>query len=371
MKLVSIAAATIAVLSSACSITESALVSGTSKPGGGSLPAMVGCAVTGQPQVIARQARVQSGVEVASFQSHLAVGYAVDSTHGVAVDLDPSSLAPTSRSEQRSYRPIHHITPLVSSGALGCAADAPCTTHTVKDARTVIGASPFVVGTVGERLAWADSPTDEPHQLWSVGGASIDLLRGVSLGSDRGYVVSFRQNGKIFLGALSSEKVARGPLVSIDAPTVTGELALAASDGAVMVAWGDHFGAADRLGVQWARWVPGQAPTAPRTFEKEIEGEILSPSLTSISGGGFLLSYTERTVYDSRVNAQAIDSIGAPIGAPLTISANKSGAGWGNGAVTIDGRGVVAFLAPSDSGFEVVATPIACRTTAEMAVAAR
>ena len=101
------------------------------------------------------------------------------------------------------------------------------------------------------------------------------------------------------------------------------------------------------------------------------QGEVLSPSLASISGGGFLLSYTERTVYDSRVNAQAIDSIGAPIGAPLTISADKSGAGWGNGAVTTDGRGVVAFLAPSDSGFEVVATPIACRTTAEMAVAAR
>ena len=89
MKLVSIAAATIAVLTSACSITESALVGGTSRPAGGSLPTMVGCGVTGQPQVIARQARVQSGVEVASFQSHLAVGYAVDSTHGVAVDLDP------------------------------------------------------------------------------------------------------------------------------------------------------------------------------------------------------------------------------------------------------------------------------------------
>ena len=163
----------------------------------------------------------------------------------------------------------------------------------------------------------------------------------------------------------------RGPLVSIDAEAVAGELALAASDGVVMVAWGDRFGAANRLGVQWARWVPGQAPTAARTFDREIEGEVLSPSLAGISGGGFLLSYTERTVYDSRVNAQAIDSIGAPIGAPLTISADKSGAGWGNGAVTTDGRGVVAFLAPSDSGFEVVATPIACRTAAEMAVAAR
>jgi len=371
MKLVSIAAATIAVLSSACSITESALVGGASKPAGASLPTMVGCGVTGQPRVIAGQARVQSGVEVASFESRLAVGYAVDSTHGVAVDLDPSSLKPTARSEQRSYLPIHHIAPVVSSGALGCAADAPCTSHTVKDARTVLAASPFVVGTVGDRLAWADDPTDEPHDLWSVGTAPIDLLRGVSLGLDRGYVVTFRQNGKIFLGALSSDKVVRGPLVAVVAPEITGELALAASDGVVMVAWGDRFGAAGRMGVQWARWVPGQAPTAAHTFEKELEGELLSPSLTSINGGGFLLAYTQRTVYDSRVNAQAIDSIGAPVGAPLTISADKSGAGWGNGAVTTDGRGVVAFLAPSAAGFEVLATPIACRTTADMAVAAR
>jgi hypothetical protein len=371
MKLVSIAAATVAVLASACSITEPALVSGTSKPAGGLLPAMVGCGVTGQPQIIARQARVQSGVEVASFESRLAVGYAVDSTHGVAVDLDPSSLRPTSRSEQLSHLPIRHIAPVVSSGALGCAADAPCTSHTVKAARTVLAASPFVVGTVDDRLAWADGPTDEPHALWSVGTAPIELLRGVSLGLDRGYAVTFRQNGKIFLGALTSDKVVRGPLTSVDAPNVTGELALAASDGVVMVAWGDRFGSAARMGVQWTRWVPGQIPTAPHTFEKELEGEILSPSLSSISGGGFLLAYTQRTVFDSRVNAQAIDSIGAPIGAPLTISGGKSGAGWANGAVTTDGRGVVAFLAPSDAGFEVMATPIACRTTADTAVAAR
>ena len=92
MKLVSIAAATIAVLTSACSITESALVARGIEAAGGALPIMVGCGVTGQPQVIARHVRVQSGVEVASFQSRFALGYAVDSTHGVAVDLDPSSL---------------------------------------------------------------------------------------------------------------------------------------------------------------------------------------------------------------------------------------------------------------------------------------
>src|SRR5262249_31961444 len=150
----------------------------------------------------------------------------------------------------------------------------------------------------------------------------IDSLYGVSLGADRGYVVAFRQNEKIYLGALASDKTARGRLISIDAPHSSGDLALAASDGAVMVAWGDRFGAAARQGVQWARWVPGQAPTAPHTFERELEGEILSPSLASINGGGFLLSYTQKTDFDSRVNAQAIDAVGAPIGAPLTISAN-------------------------------------------------
>jgi hypothetical protein len=332
---------------------------------------MVGCGVTGQPQIIATRARVQSGVEVASFDSHLALGYTVDSTHGVAVDLDPASLRPTARTEQLSHRPIQHVAPVVSSGALGCAADAPCTSHAVKDARTVIAATPFVVGTAAEKLAWADEPTDEPHELWSIGDAPIDLLRGVSLGADRGYAIAFRQNDKIFMGALSNDKVVRGALVSVDAPNVSGELALAASDGVVMVAWGDHFGVAERLGVQWSRWVPGQAPTTPHTFEKEQDGEILSPSLAAISGGGFLLSYTQRSVYDSRVVAQAIDSLGAPIGNPLTISADRAGAGWGNGAVTTDGRGAVAFLAPAGDVFEVVATPIACRTKTDMAVAAR
>jgi hypothetical protein len=370
MKFVSIATATIAVLASACSVTEPALTKGVG-PVSGSLPVMVGCGVTGRPQVIATRARVQSGVEVASFDNRLALGYTVDSTHGVAVDLDPSSLRPTSRSEQLANRPIHHVSPVVSSGALGCAADAPCTSHTVKEARTVIASTPFVIGTAGESLVFAQGPNDEPHELWSVGEAPVDLLRGVSLGADRGYAIAFRQSGKIFLGALSSDRSSRGALVSVDAPNVSGELALAVSDGVVMVAWGDRFGAADRLGIQWARWVPGQAPTTAHTFQSELDGDVLSPSLAGISGGGFLLSYTQRSLYDSRIDAQAIDSLGVPVGAPLTISADRSGAGWANGAVTTDGRGAVAFLAPAGDVFEVVATPIACRTTTETAVAAR
>jgi hypothetical protein len=370
MKLVSIAAATIALLTSACSATEHALASGA-KPANSSLPVMVGCGVTGQPRIIATRARVQSGVEAASFDSRLAVGYTVDSTHGVAVDLDLASLRPTARTEQLSHVPIQHVAPVVSSGALGCAADAPCASHAVKDARTVIASTPFVIGTAAEKLVWADDPTDEPRELWSIGDAPIDLLRGVSLGADRGYAIAFRQNRKISLGALSHDKSVRGALVSVDAPSVSGELALAASDGVVMVAWADSFGAAERLGVQWARWVPGQAPTTPQTFEKELDGEILSPSLAAIHGGGFLLSYTQRSVYDSRVEAQAIDPLGAPMGAQLTISADRAGAGWGTGAITTDGRGAVAFLAPAGNVFEVVATPIACRIKGDFAVAAR
>ena len=131
----------------------------------------------------------------------------------------------------------------------------------MKEARTILASSPFVVGTVGDRLAWAYSRPMSPITLWSVGNAPIDLLRGVSLGADRGYVVSFRQNGKIFLGALSSEKVARGALVSIDATAVAGELALAASDGVAMVAWGDRFGAADRSRCAMGSLGSWQAPT--------------------------------------------------------------------------------------------------------------
>jgi hypothetical protein len=150
---------------------------------------------------------------------------------------------------------------------------------------------------------------------------------------------------------------------------VLGGLALASSDGVVMVAWASRAAGNWGTSIHWSRWIPGQEPTPPRAFAQRSDGEPFAPSLTGIGGGSFLLTYTSVEGGDSRVLAQVIDAVSVPFGAPLTISTDHPGASWGATAVVDDGHGAATFLAPSDTGFELMATPISCQTAADPAVA--
>jgi hypothetical protein len=70
--------------------------------------------------------------------------------------------------------------------------------------------------------------------------------------------------------------------------------------------------------------------------------------------------WTEGPASGHDVRALTLGPDGAAIGAPLVISNVGVNAGQGQAAVAASGQGVVAFLESSGSGFQVVATPIAC-----------
>jgi len=61
-----------------------------------------------------------------------------------------------------------------------------------------------------------------------------------------------------------------------------------------------------------------------------------------------------------QVRAVALDEIGRPQGAPVTISSEGANAGQGQAAVISDGRGAVAYLVANSKGFELMASSIAC-----------
>ena len=259
MKLVSIAAATIAVLTSACSMTESALVSGTSRPAGGSLPTMVGCGVTGQSQVIARQARVQSGVEVASFQN-LPRGRLRGRLDPWGCGQSRSLFARADLAFRTAFVPAdssHHSARLVGRSGLrgGCAVHHPHRERRAHDRWR------FPLRGGNGRRGAPHGPTARPTNLTRFGRsatrlsicsavypwAPIAATRFPSARTGRSSWVRSRAKRACAVRWFRSTRRA-----------VAGELALAASDGVVMVAWGDRFGAANRLGVQWARSVWGR-----------------------------------------------------------------------------------------------------------------
>ncbi len=87
----------------------------------------------------------------------------------------------------------------------------------------------------------------------------------------------------------------------------------------------------------------------------------MSPGLTGLSGGRFLLAWTEGPVASHQVRAATLGEGGEILGSPLTISADGVNAGQGQVALLPDGKGLVVYHAsPSGSTAQVVATPIAC-----------
>ena len=113
-KLASVVIANMAALVAGCSVAIPSLEHDAAETQ--ARPAsMARCGITGDARVIAAKTRARSGVEAVSLNHRLAVGYAVDPTHAVAVDLDPGSLVFAGRMEQRSVTPVARVTPVESA----------------------------------------------------------------------------------------------------------------------------------------------------------------------------------------------------------------------------------------------------------------
>jgi hypothetical protein len=82
--------------------------------------------------------------------------------------------------------------------------------------------------------------------------------------------------------------------------------------------------------------------------------------VTALSGGRFLIVWTEGPPSAHQVRALTVSSAGAALGAPLLVSGDGMNAGQGQAAVNANGQGVIAFLESRGQRFEIAATPIAC-----------
>ncbi len=86
----------------------------------------------------------------------------------------------------------------------------------------------------------------------------------------------------------------------------------------------------------------------------------MSPDLTGLGGGRFLLVWTEGTSTHQVRGAVLDDNAGAID--PFAISPAGVDAGQGQAATLADGRGVIAFLSSTPGDFyEVVAVPLVCQ----------
>jgi hypothetical protein len=229
---------------------------------------------------------------------------------------------------------------------------------------------PLVQIGLGEgHVVWTKAGAAATHDLWSIDGdAEIDAIRGVSerTADEATLLVGFRRGNAILLGLASGggDWASTGDLVrfgglgqNIGAP------AIALVNGTVMVAWADRATAAEPWRLRWAHFRAGETPSEPETFAPPAGGkgeQAMSPSIAALPGGRFLIVWSEGPPSRHSVRAQTLSAQGLPLGPALEVSSEGANAGQGQASVTASGKGIVAFLQSSETGFELAATPIAC-----------
>ncbi len=341
-------------------------------------PAALGAACTlgGVAHVIAPRAVVQSGVEADIVAGHLAIGFATRERDGIAVEVDPTSLAATKTARAHMHSPdvIRRLVPVVAGAGLGAAADVERAGDLLLGRRTVAATSAFDLGFGGGGLAWAPHRSNEVDLIWALDGdALVEAVRAAPLDpthDEAGWAIAFRRGTSIYAGVVNggATLTPKGPLVKIDGlgPQV-GSPTVAAQDGAVLVAWADRAQPSAPWALRWMRFTPGEASAEAKAFvpsEGGLGEHAMSPAIAAAGQGRFVLVWTEGPVSNHQVRAQTISGSGAPIGTAMAVSDSGVNAGQAQLAILPDGHGIVASLASAGSGpkaaYEILATPIVC-----------
>ncbi len=336
----------------------------TTQTGTASPPAKpIECSMTGASRSVAPKAVVSSGVEVSGVGTQLALGFAITPKEATLELLDPASLAEASALHLRSNDNVRRVVALDASKAV---MDTDRKGDKLQGRRTVRGATVIDLGAADGGLAWAPHNGDKPIKLWPLANpdAPIEALRGEPLPNGKGTAVAFRHAGAIWFGAFAGSPPAPlAALVKIDGlGPVIGSPTIATSGDRVMVAWADRAAKEDPWMVRWATFHPGEATATPKPFALPPGGlgdQVMSPALTSLGAGRFLMVWTEGAVSDHQVRGAVMGDNGVT-GDPFIASADGANAGQGQAAVLEGGRGVVAFLVGSGKSFEIAATPIQC-----------
>jgi hypothetical protein len=337
----------------------------TTAPGTPATSSTSPCALSGAAHVIAPKAQVRTGVETAAAQSRIALGFVTSEKDGLAVALDPGSLAAVATAKEHSREAIKRIVPKLGAGkGVAAVADADHKGERIAGARAVIGEA-FVLGSADGKLAWGARANDAPHPLWTLeSDGPVEATRAVAL-EEGGWAVAFRQGAAIYLGMLGADKVPVGGLSRIAGlgPQI-GSPAIGASGSMAIVAWADRAATTDPWMLRVVKWHPGQAPGEAQPFSIPPGGlgeQAMSPGITGLAGGRFLLAWTEGPVASHQVRAQTLSASGESLGPSMTVSGEGVNAGQGQPAVLPDGRGLVVYMAsPTGAVAQVVATPIAC-----------
>jgi hypothetical protein len=343
-------------------------------PGAGPAPLAVGrlegCSLGGISHTVAPHVTVPS-VELVGLSNAIGLAFATSAKDGMAVELDPQTLAVSNPARVHSAASIKRVVPDPSTGKIAALLETDHVGGLIQQRRAVD--STIDLGVVETDFVVVQHGKDTYAKLWTLEGEGApEAARAVPIakGGQTGYAIAYRRQGAIWLGAVFGDPPSlRGELAHVAGlGPVIGSPAIAAIGDTVLVAWADKPSGAEGWGIRWLRWTAGEAAHEPQTFTPPGGGlgeNAMSPALTSVGTGRFLFMWTEGPAAGHQVRAQTLDLNGATLGDAMTISDESVNAGQAMGAVLPDGHGVVAYLAAKGKGFELVVTPVVCPVPAQ------
>ena len=326
-------------------------------------PVFSACALSGERRTIAPKALASSGIEVAALGNEVAVGFAATPNDATLEILDPSNASTATRVLGRSNDAIRRVLPLSRTTAT---LDVDRKRDPLHVRRTLLADPPVDVGGSDDAFVWAAHKTDKTTTLWPLPQSHVPLeqVRGDALPDGKGFAIAFRQGSTVYAGAFGGSPPAPlGPLVHVDGLGTTGGApVIAASGERVMIAWSDRAQPTETWHVRTASFRVGDTEAQPHAFNTPAGGlgeQTMSPDLTSLGSGRFLLLWTEGTT-THQVRGAVLGEDGSTTSA-FAVSPDGADAGQGQAAVLDDGRGVAAYLSATSPGFyEAVAAPLKC-----------
>jgi len=128
-----------------------------------------------------------------------------------------------------------------------------------------------------------------------------------------------------------------------------------------MIAWSDRAQPTETWHLRTASFKIGDVEAQPHAFNAPAGGlgeQTMSPDLTSLGNGRFLLLWTEGTTAH-QVRGAVLEE--GSVTSAFAVSPDGVDSGQGQAAVLDDGRGVAAYLSSTSPGFyEAVAAPLKC-----------
>jgi len=327
------------------------------------------CRVTGTPARLAEKASKDVPLEllVTSSGDRVRFGFATSINAAVGVSVDLASLHVTPEFSKPPRDRLRAVIPF-GEAAPEFVAQLEGQADKLKAWRTISVDPPTVIGWSGSALAVASKPKEAPTPVWPLEGADpIDVIRAAHT-SDRGHAIVFRRHGAIYGGMIGADRAAVGELAKIagaGAPpgSPVGTPTVAVNGQSVAVAFADRASTDEPWSIRIGTAPLGSFPGATSPFVVPPGGPggaALAPALSGLPDGRWLLIWTEGSGGAHDVRGMTLGADLAPVGTALTVS--REGSNAGQGAVALRaGRGLVAYLALTEEGYEAWGTGVDCR----------